>query len=111
MQALATAVLPVFLLILLGYVIRRRGWIATAFWQPAEKLAYFFLLPALLTSTLAQADFSGLPAAAMAGAVVLAIAAMTVLLLLFHLLGSTRDGPALTALIQTAIRPRACLRR
>jgi predicted permease len=104
MEALATAVLPVFLLILLGLVIRRRGWIAESFWEPAERLAYFFLLPALLTTSLAQADFSGLPAAAMAGAAVLAILAMSGLLLLFHLV-SRGDGPAFTALLQTAIRP------
>ena len=104
MQALATAVFPVFLLILLGLVIRRRGWIAAGFWEPAERLAYFFLLPALLVTSLARADFTSLPAAAMAGAVVLAIFAMSALLLLVHL--ATRgDGPAFTALLQTSIRP------
>jgi len=104
MQALATAVLPVFLLILLGYVIRRRGWIAPAFWEPAERITYLFMLPALLVTTLARADFSALPAAAMAGAMLLAIAAMTALLIVFHLL-TGRNGPAVTAVLQTSIRP------
>ena len=104
MQALATAVIPVFLLILLGLVIRQRGWIAETFWEPAERLAYFFLLPALLVTSLAGADFAGLPAAAMAGATVLAIVAMSALLLLFHLV-SRGDGPSFTALLQTSIRP------
>jgi len=104
MQALATAVIPVFLLILLGHLIRRRNWIAEGFWEPAERIAYFFLLPALLITSLAGADFAGLPAAAMAGAVALAIFAMSALLLLFHLV-SRGDGPAFTALLQTSIRP------
>lgn len=104
MQALATAVFPVFLLILLGLVIRRRGWIAAGFWEPAERLCYFVLLPALLVTSLAGADFASLPAAAMAGAVVLAIATMALLLLLVHLL-RRGDGPAFTALLQTSIRP------
>lgn len=104
MQALATAVLPVFLLILLGYVVRRRGWVAAAFWEPAERLTYLFLLPALLTTTLARADFAALPAARMAGAVVLAIAAMSALLVAFHLI-ARRNGPAVTAVLQTSIRP------
>jgi hypothetical protein len=104
MQALATAVLPVFLLILLGLVIRRRGWITQGFWEAAERLCYFFLLPALLVTSLAQADFASLPAAAMAGAVVLAILAMAALLLLVHLAGGG-GGPAFTALLQTSIRP------
>ncbi|GAB4357033.1 MAG: AEC family transporter [Kiloniellaceae bacterium] len=104
MQALATAVLPVFLLILLGYVVRRRGWVAAGFWEPAERLTYLFLLPALLTTTLARADFAALPAARMAGAVVLAIVAMSALLIAFHLV-ARRNGPAVTAVLQTAIRP------
>lgn len=104
MQALATAVLPVFLLILLGLVIRRRGWITEGFWEPAERLCYFFLLPALLVTSLAQADFSSLPAAAMAAAVVLAILAMTALLVLSHLV-APGDDAAFTALLQTSIRP------
>lgn len=104
MQALATAVFPVFLLILLGLVIRRRGWISEGFWEPAERLAYFFLLPALLVTSLAGADFTRLPAAAMAGAVVLAIVAMSALLLLVHLV-TRGDGPAFTAVLQTSIRP------
>ena len=104
MQALATAVFPVFLLILLGYFLRRRGWLADGFWEPAERLCYFVLLPALLLGSLARADFGALPAAAMAAAVVLAILAMTVLLLAVQLAGRG-DGPAFTAVLQTAIRP------
>ncbi len=104
MQALATAVLPVFLLILLGYVIRRRGWLPAGFWEPAERLTYLFLLPALLVTTLARADFSALPAVAMAGAVLLAIAAMTALLVAFQLV-TRKNGPAVTAVLQTSIRP------
>ena len=104
MQPLATAVFPVFLLILLGYILRRRGWLADAFWEPAERLCYFILLPALLLSSLAGADFSALPAAAMAAAVVLAILAMCARLLAAQFVGRG-DGPAFTAVLQTAIRP------
>lgn len=104
MQALATAVFPVFLLILLGWLLRRRGWLADGFWEPAERLCYFVLLPALLLSSLARADFGALAAAGAVGAVVLAILAMSALLLVVQL--ATRgDGPAFTALLQTSIRP------
>src|SRR3546814_8642190 len=104
MQALATAVFPVFLLILLGLLLRQRGWLADGFWEPAARLCDFVLRPALLLTSLAQADFAALAAAAVTGAVVLAIMAMTCLLLLVQL--ATRgDGPAFTAVLQTAIRP------
>ena len=104
MQALATAVLPVFLLILLGFLIRKRGWLTLGFWEPAERLCYFFLLPALLVTSLAHADFSGLPAAAMAGAVAAAIFTMGALQWLLHLI-KRGDGPGFTAVLQTSIRP------
>src|SRR3546814_10811380 len=104
MQALVTSVFPVFLLILLGLLLRQRGWLADGFWEPAERLCYFVLLPALLLTSLAQADFAALAAAAATRAVVLAIMAMTCLLLLFQL-ATRRDGPAFTAVLQTAIRP------
>src|SRR3546814_3224074 len=104
MQALAPAVFPVVLLILLGYVLRRRGWLAGGFWEPAEQLCYFVLLPALLLVSLSQADFTALPAAAMAAAVVLAILTMTVMLLAVQV-ATSGDGPAFTAVLQTAIRP------
>jgi len=103
MQALLTAVLPVFLLILLGYAIRRRAWIGEGFWEPAERLTYFFLLPALLATALARADFANLPAAGMIGAVVLAILTMTALNLLAYL-ALRGDGAAFTAVLQTTIR-------
>src|SRR3546814_18205070 len=77
MQALATAVFPVFLLILLGLLLRQRGWLADGIWEPAEQLCYFVLLPALLLTSLAQADFAALAAAAVTGAGVLAIMALT----------------------------------
>jgi hypothetical protein len=104
MQALATAVLPVFLLILLGFLIRKRGWLTLGFWEPAERLCYFFLLPALLVTSLARADFAGLPAAAMAGAGAAAIFSMAAVQWLFHLL-QQGDGPGFTAVLQTSIRP------
>src|SRR3546814_15056802 len=85
MQAFATAVFPVFRLIRLGFLLRWRGWLADGFWEPAERLCYFVLLPALLLSSLARADFAALAAAAVASAVVLDILAMTCLLLLVQL--------------------------
>src|SRR3546814_13206742 len=66
--------------------------------------SYFVLLPALLLVSLSQADFTALPAAAMAAAVVLAILTMTVMLLAVQV-ATSGDGPAFTAVLQTAIRP------
>ncbi|MCG8359072.1 MAG: AEC family transporter [Kiloniellales bacterium] len=99
MSAILTAVLPVFLLIFLGTAFRRTGFLGAAFWEAAERLTYFALLPALLVRTLADADFAGLAALAMAGAIMLAILVMATGLLLVRPLLSL-DGPAFTSLFQ-----------
>ena len=47
-------ILPIFLLILTGYVFKRYGFPGDGFWVPAEKLAYFVLLPVLIVLTAAR---------------------------------------------------------
>ncbi|MEX0921215.1 MAG: AEC family transporter [Rhodovibrionaceae bacterium] len=103
MLQILLVILPVFLLIFLGWVCRKRGFPGEGFWAPAEKLTYFILFPALLVATLAEADFSGLDLLPMALAVDGAILLMTALTLaLKPLLGI--DGPGFTSLYQGAIR-------
>lgn len=60
MLEILLVILPVFLLIFLGQLCRRRAFPGDGFWAPAERLTYFVLFPALLAITLAEADFSRL---------------------------------------------------
>ena len=60
------AIAPIFLLIVAGYVFKRRGFPGDAFWAPAERLSYFVLLPALIVHTLAGADLAGIRIGALA---------------------------------------------
>jgi len=50
--------LPLYLLISLGYIFRRRGFPAYNFWEGVEKLVYFVLFPALIFSNLARAEIN-----------------------------------------------------
>ena len=52
-----TVVFPVFLLLILGNLARRSGFLDEAFWEQAERWTYYILFPALLVTKLAQADF------------------------------------------------------
>ena len=98
------ATLPIFLLILIGFLLRWRGFIERPAWEAVEKLTYVILFPALLVRTLASADFSSLQVLPIIGAILLP-------LLLFALLLMTlvprimQDGPALTSMLQGLIRP------
>ncbi len=101
MLLIVLAIVPVFLLIFLG--LRARAVLAAGFWEPAERLTYFILFPALLVTTLSGADLAGLDVGGMAGAVGAAILVMA-----FAALGAGAalklDGPALTSLFQGAVR-------
>jgi predicted permease len=100
---IALVILPVFLLIFLGWALRRRSFPGEGFWAPAERLTYFVFFPVLLASTLARADFSDLAVLPMAGAIVAAILLMTGALLLARpWLGLS--GPGFTSLYQGVVR-------
>lgn len=57
LQVLANTILPVFSIILLGYVLKRRALISPAFVGPANRLVYYVALPAMLFATLVKAPF------------------------------------------------------
>lgn len=78
--ATATAALgPIFALILLGQALRRADFPGSAFWPPAERLAYYLLLPALLLKELALADLGGYAFAPLIAVIVVSQLLMTAL--------------------------------
>lgn len=81
MIATAESILPVFLMILAGNVLRRLPIVEQNGWRGLEQLGYWFLYPALLFVTILNADFSNLALDAM----ILALLAAVVLMCLFTL--------------------------
>lgn len=57
LEVLANTILPVFSIILLGYLLKQRGFIPLSFMSPANQLVYYVALPAMLFVTLAKAPF------------------------------------------------------
>ena len=103
MLPIVLAILPIFILIFLGYGLRRLGGLGEGFWRGAERLVYFVLFPPLLFTTLAGADFAALAAGELALAMVAGAGALMVLLSASRpVLGI--DGPAFTSLAQGALR-------
>ena len=76
MVATFESILPIFLLIVGGNLLRRLPIIDDAAWPGLEKLGYWFLYPALLFITILNADFSGLSLDAMLAALILGILLM-----------------------------------
>ncbi|WEX87426.1 AEC family transporter [Sinorhizobium garamanticum] len=106
MTAIFESILPIFLLVLLGVWLRRSKLIDQGLWIGLEQFGYYLLFPALLFSTLAEADFTGIKADATAIATIGSVTAMSaVLLLIWPLLrGRQISGAAFTSIFQTATR-------
>ena len=99
-----TALVPVFVIILLGYLLKRFPLIPyPSFWVGVERLTYFVLFPCLLFEKLAAASFYIGVALPMAGSLILSICSLSLLLFACRpLLGL--DGPAFTSVFQGSIR-------
>lgn len=104
MIEIALVLAPIFLLILLGYGLRHGGSFPGSFWEPAERLTYYALFPALLVTSTASTHLTGLDAAPMAMAVVAALLAQAGAVLAARPFTGL-DGPAFTSVFQGAIRP------
>lgn len=98
------ALAPIFVLIVMGYLLRARGLVPDSFWLPAEKLTYFLFFPGMLLAEVARADLGGLAVLPVAGALIgpVLIAGTVLLGLRRHL---RQDGPAFTSVFQGAVRP------
>ena len=79
MIAIFDSILPIFLLILAGNLLRRVPLIDAGAWAGLEQIGYWFLYPALLFVTIYNADFEGLQLDAMMLALALALTAMIAL--------------------------------
>ncbi|MCW5773074.1 MAG: AEC family transporter [Rhodospirillaceae bacterium] len=100
------AIVPIFLLIGLGYALKRLAFGDDRFWRGLDTLATYVLLPALLLRGLAGANLADVPlwrAATLAAAAVLLSTAF-----LYVAQSPLRlSGPAFTSVVQGGIRPNA----
>ncbi|MES2215347.1 MAG: AEC family transporter [Pseudomonadota bacterium] len=58
MQHILWSILPIFLITMLGSIIKHKWITSDEFWRGLEKLSYFLLFPVLLFNNIAVADFS-----------------------------------------------------
>ena len=95
-----------FLLIVLGFILKRSLMRLETQWHGLERLTYYVLFPMLLIQTLVKADLTKVPVAGVGGALFLSALAMSLpCLALRPLLARFEiDGPAFTSMFQGAIR-------
>ena len=103
MNGLILGIAPVFVLIAIGYGLRKSGFLPDAAWRPIEKLSINLLYPGFLVPAIWSADLSGASAGPAGGAAVLSVAVVAVLALLAKPMIRV-DGPAYTSIFQGVIR-------
>lgn len=106
MAVVIAALLPVFILIVLGVVLRHSLMRLDTQWHGLERLTYYVLFPMLLIQTLVRADLSKVPVAGVGGALLLSALAMSLLCLALRPVLSRLGigGPAFTSIFQGATR-------
>jgi predicted permease len=104
MPSVLAALCPIFLLIILGYVIRQKAFLSEDFWLPAEKINYFVFFPALMVMQVAKADLRRFPVAPIAISLLGAVAA-TVLILMGTRVFTKQTGPVFSSVLQGSLRP------
>jgi malonate transporter len=106
MAVVIAALLPVFLLIVLGFILKRSLMPLDTQWHGLERLTYYVLFPMLLIQTLVKADLSSVPVAGVGGALLVSALAMSLLCLALRPLFARWDidGPAFTSIFQGATR-------
>lgn len=106
MLTIFESILPVFLLVVLGALLKRWPLIDRNMWNGLEQLGFYVLFPSLLFTTLANAEFSGMAAGDIAigsiGSVTFIALVLALSWPLFRSAGVS--APAYTSVFQTSTR-------
>ena len=107
MLVIFESILPIFLVIVLGNLLRRAPLIDQGGWLGFEQISYWVLYPTLLFATILYADFSDLRLDAMLVALLLSIGVMAALVLALWPLWARRGAATrgeFSSIFQTALR-------
>lgn len=103
MSTVLNALVPVFVVIVLGWALRRARFPGDGFWAPVERLTYYLFFPALLLGTLAGADLDEAFASGLVPALLTAVTLLGMGVVITALLLGV-EGPRVSSVFQGAIR-------
>ncbi|WP_119391708.1 AEC family transporter [Taklimakanibacter lacteus] len=99
--------LPVFIVITIGALLRRSNLMSESHWAGVDHVCYFVLFPAIIFKEIAAADFSHIPVWHMAAAMIVALTVMFAFLLILRVPLSAAlgiNGAQYSSLFQGATR-------
>ncbi|MGI4775726.1 MAG: AEC family transporter [Janthinobacterium lividum] len=103
MQNIFSSILPIFLITLLGSIIKKKWLTSDEFWRGLEKLSYFLLFPAVLFNYISRADLSSNTLIKLVIALITATTIVAVTLIV-HRRKNDHDKIQFTSTFQGAIR-------
>jgi malonate transporter len=103
MMTFITALIPIMILIILGFILRRAKFLPEETWPGIEKLTYFVLFPALLIRTLGKQSLIGAPWPSMLLIVVGTIMTSALLLIILRK-ALSKNNATFTSIFQGGIR-------
>ena len=104
MNPFITALLPVLMLILIGYCLKRIQFITDEIWAGIEKLTYYVMFPALLIYNIGRQDIHGTAYQEMFVITFVVLAITTLALLLLYALQPAIAPKTFTSVFQGGIR-------
>ena len=104
MDSILVALIPIFLLIALGYGLKRISFPHESFWDNADKFTYYILFPSLLIYKLSTANLSGFDGFSYVSTALITLGIITVVLIVLNYFAFLFDGASFTSVYQGAIR-------
>lgn len=102
MEHIFSSLIPIFSLIVIGYLFKKISFPSQDFWPMADKLTYYILMPSLLVLTLSKAKFD-ISSINLVSSSLLAIFLTLIFLIVFNKISSTRNS-SFTSVVQGGIR-------
>jgi len=104
MDYIFTALLPIFLIILFGYFLKRVSFPEDHFWPYADKFTYYILFPSLLIYKLSTASIDGINGFNFVVSAVITLVIVSILLVLLNKFMFMFEAKAFTSIYQGAVR-------
>ncbi|PRN01383.1 AEC family transporter [Aliarcobacter cryaerophilus] len=102
MEHIFSSLIPIFSLIVIGYLFKKISFPSHDFWPMADKLTYYILMPALLIFTLSKAKIDS-SSITFISVCLLAIFITMIILMIFNKLSPTQNS-SFTSIVQGGIR-------
>lgn len=102
MEQIFSSLIPIFSLIVIGYLFKKISFPSHEFWPMADKLTYYILMPALLVLTLSKAKFDANSITFILVSI-LAIFITMIILMIFNKFSPTTND-SFTSIVQGGIR-------